>query len=67
VVYKNDFDMYELLIKLDEEGHYVGTVDYEGVRIGPPHFTIISLSGEGKFNLGMLDALTRGGGSSVNQ
>lgn len=46
VVYKNDFDCYELLIKLDEEGHYVGRVTYEGVRIGPPKFTIISLSGK---------------------
>ena len=47
VVYKNDFECYELLIKLDEEGHYVGKVSYEGVRIGPPRFTIISLSGKG--------------------
>lgn len=46
VVYKNDYDMYELLIKLDKEGHYVGSVTYEGVRIGPPQFSIISLSGE---------------------
>lgn len=45
VVYKNDFDCYELLIKLDEEGHYVGRVTYEGVIIGPPKFTIISLAG----------------------
>ena len=48
VVYKNDLDCdcYELLIKLDEEGHYVGRISYEGVRIGPPKFTIISLSGK---------------------
>lgn len=44
VVYKNDYDMYEILIKLDKEGHYVGSLEYEGVRIGPPHFTIICLS-----------------------
>ena len=46
MVYKTDFDCYELLIKMDTEGHYVGWVKYRGVKIGPPKFTIISLSGE---------------------
>ena len=48
VVYKNDLDYncYELLIKLDEKDHYVGRISYEGVRIGPTKFTIISLSGK---------------------
>ena len=45
MVYKNDYDCYELLIKLDQEGHYVGKVTYQGLRLGPPKFTIISLSG----------------------
>ena len=47
VAYKNDSnsDYYELLLKLDKEGHYVGCVKYNGCRLGPPHFTILSLSG----------------------
>ncbi len=44
-----DYGRYDLLIKLDREGHYVGWVKYRGVRIGPPKFTIISLSGETAF------------------
>lgn len=46
VVYKTDYGHYELLIKMDIEGHYVGWVKYQGVKIGPPKFTIISLSGD---------------------
>ena len=46
VAYKNDSNCYELLLKVDEEGHYVGCVKYAGNRLGPPYFTILSLSGE---------------------
>ncbi len=48
MAYKNDNSCYELLLKLDEEGHYVGCVKYAGNRLGPPYFTILSLSGEGE-------------------
>ena len=46
VVYRTDNGNYELLIKMDREGHYVGWVKYQGIRVGLPKFTIISLSGE---------------------
>lgn len=45
VAYKNDQNCYEFLIKVDEEGHYVGWVKYKGRLIGPSSFTILSLSG----------------------
>lgn len=32
--------------QVEEEGHYVGCVKYQGQRIGPPSFTIICLNGE---------------------
>ena len=37
---------YEILLKVEEPGHYVGCVKYEGQTIGPPCITIICLSGE---------------------
>lgn len=37
---------FELLLKVEEEGHYVGCVKYQGQRIGPPSFTIICLTGK---------------------
>lgn len=36
---------YELLLKVEERGHYVGCVKYLGQKIGPPILTIICLSG----------------------
>lgn len=45
VVYKNDQNHYEFLIKVDGEGHYVGWVKYSGMVVGPESFTILSLSG----------------------
>ena len=37
---------YEILLKVEESGHYVGSVKYHGQTIGPPCITIICLSGE---------------------
>ena len=37
---------YELLLKVEEPGHYVGCVKYEGQAIGPSCISIICLSGE---------------------
>ncbi len=45
-VSENDYGRYDLLIKMDREGHYVGWMKYQGVRIGLPKFEIICLSGK---------------------
>ena len=37
---------YEILLKVELPGHYVGCVKYEGAVIGPMSLNIISLSGE---------------------
>ncbi len=37
---------YEILLKVESPGHYVGCVKYEGAVIGPTSLNIISLSGE---------------------
>lgn len=42
---KQDASVYEVRLKLNERGHYVGCIKYDGRRIGPPSFTIICLSG----------------------
>ncbi len=36
---------YELLLKIENRGHYVGCVKYREQKIGPPSFTVICLSG----------------------
>jgi len=41
---KQDASVYEVRLKLNERGHYVGCIKYDGRRIGPPSFTIICLS-----------------------
>lgn len=37
-------NQYEILLKVEQPGHYVGCVKYEGNVIGPQSITIISLS-----------------------
>ena len=37
---------YEILLKVESPGHYVGCVKYEGAVIGPSSLNIISLCGE---------------------
>ena len=37
---------YEILLKVESPGHYVGCVKYEGAVIGPSSLNTISLSGE---------------------
>ncbi len=45
VVEQVDSSRYDLLLKVEDNGHYVGCVKYQDQRIGPPNFTIICLSG----------------------
>ena len=45
VVQQDGPSAYEILLKVEERGHYVGCVKYQGQTIGPPTFTIICLSG----------------------
>ena len=42
---KQTATVYEVRLRVNEKGHYVGCVKYDGKRIGPPSFTIICLSG----------------------
>ena len=37
---------YEVLLKVEEPGYYVGCVKYQGSVIGPPSISVISLSGQ---------------------
>ena len=39
-------NQYEILLKVEEAGYFVGCVKYEGDIIGPHSINIISLSGE---------------------
>ena len=39
-------NQYEILLKVEQPGHYVGCIKYEGNVIGPQSITIISLSGK---------------------
>ena len=37
---------FELLMKVEEAGHYLGCVQYSGQKVGTPFFTIICVTGK---------------------
>ena len=39
-------NQYEILLKVEETGYFVGCVKYEGEIIGPHSINIVSLNGE---------------------
>ena len=43
---QNTTSKYELFLKVEEVGYYVGRVKYSGQIIGPQWFTLISLTGK---------------------